>query len=134
LDRTSLVFNPMSASEVIQAVGGVLKSAAGQDGEDAYRRGQLLSAYSVCRHLAAEESARPELRSWFEDELEPILAARGEEWPRGAEPTEVGERLSTLMAALRAAGDAESRQTATALRGVLRDLSDREIDALAAAE
>ncbi len=124
------MFNPISAPEVILAIGGVLKAAAGQEAEDEYRRGQMLSAYSIARHLAAEETARPELRGWFADELGEILGADG---GRGWEldPAELGERLCELLAELRAADDEESRSTAAALRLALRQLCDREVAALA---
>jgi hypothetical protein len=121
----------MSAPEVILSVGGVLKAAAGRGADDDYRRGQMLSAYSICRHLAAEEAARPRLRSWFEAELEPILARRGE---AGAEGADLGTRLCVLMAELRASGDSDSEREAAVLRAALRGLCDREIEALAAAE
>jgi hypothetical protein len=128
------VFNPLSAPEVIQAVGGTLKGAAGGSVDDDYRRGQLLSAYSICRHLAAEEEARPAVRGWFDAAVAPVLAARGIEAPRGSGPAELGAFLGDLLAELRAAEDADSRRAAAELRRVLRGLCDREIEALAAAE
>lgn len=128
------MFNPLSAPEVIQAVGGTLRDAAGGSVDDDYRRGQLLSAYSICRHLAAEEEARPAVRGWFDGAIAPVLAARGIEAPRGAGPAELGAFLGDLLAELRAAEDADSRRAAAELRRVLRGLCDREIEALAAAE
>lgn len=129
------MFNPLSAPDVVRAVGGVLKAAAGGGPDDGYRRGQLLSAYSMTRHLAAEEEAAPALRTWFAAELEPILAGRGgAAWARDATVAELGERLCSLMEELRAAGDEESRRAAAALRAALRGLCEREIAALAEVE
>jgi hypothetical protein len=124
------VFNPISTPEVILAIGGVLKAAADEEAGDEYRRGQVLSAYSISRHLAAEETARPELRAWFADELKRILGeGHGGGW--AADPAELGERLCLLLDDLRGAEDAESRRSAAALRAALRQLCDREVAALA---
>lgn len=125
------MFNPISTSEVILAIGGVLKAAASQEAEDEYRRGQVLSAYSISRHLAAEETARPGLRAWFADELEQILGERAGGGWGAADPAELGERLCLALDELRTAEDPDSRRTAAALRGALRQLCDREVAALA---
>ncbi|MEZ5076815.1 MAG: hypothetical protein R2725_05170 [Solirubrobacterales bacterium] len=128
------MFNPLSAPDVTRAVGAVLKAAAEGGPDDEYRRGQLLSAYSMTRHLAAEEEAQPRLRSWFGAELEAILGpSEAAAWVREAEPAELGERLCELLAELRAAADPGSLRTAAALRALLRELCDREVAALAEA-
>jgi hypothetical protein len=127
------MFNPMSTAEVVRAVGGALEGVAEGGAEDGYRRGQVLSALSVCKLLAAEEDARADLAGWLEEATGPVLTARGEE-PLAAERGEaVAARLSTLMAELRAAGDEESRAVLAELRRILRELGDREIAALATA-
>lgn len=126
----------MSSPEVIRAVGEVLKGAAEQGAEDGYRRAQVLSAYSITRHLAAEESGRAPLAAWFGEELEAILGDRDLGGPALAaetDPAALGERLSRLLAELRAADDEDSRRTAAALRGALRELCDREVETLAGA-
>jgi hypothetical protein len=125
----------MSSPEVIRAVGEVLKAAAAQGAEDDYRRAQVLSAYSITRHLAAEESGRASLSAWFRAELETILGDRdgGSSLAAETDPAALGERLSRLLAELRAAGDEDSLRTAAALRAALRQLCDREVETLAAA-
>ena len=124
----------MSSPEVIRAVGEVLKGAAAQGAEDDYRRAQVLSAYSITRHLAAEEGGRAQLLAWFRAELETILGDRdGGGWDAETDAAALGERLSRLLAELRAAGDEDSHRTAAALRAALRELCDREVETLAAA-
>lgn len=123
----------MSTAEVVRAVGGVLEAAAAGGADDDYQRGQALSALSVCKHLAAEETARRELGVWLEGASAPILAGRGEEALDAARGEPAGERLATLMAELRAAGDEDSRRALRELRRVLHELCDREIAALATA-
>lgn len=130
------MFNPLSAPEVILAVGNTLKQAAGaEQPDDEYARSQLLSAYSVARHLAAEEAARPQLTRWFREALETELG--GDQRLTGAlaagREDELGKALCELLAELRSADDPASRSLAAAIRGLLRDLSDREVTALAGA-
>ncbi|HEY5334232.1 MAG TPA: hypothetical protein VIJ21_11860 [Solirubrobacterales bacterium] len=123
----------MSTAEVVRAVGGVLEAAAAGGADDGYQRGQTLSALSVCKHLAAEETARRELAGWLEEASGPILAGRREEALDASRSDLAGERLADLMAALRAAADEDSRRALRELRRVLHELCDREIAALATA-
>lgn len=124
----------MSSPEVIRAVGEVLKGAATAGAGDDYQRSQVLSAYSMTRHLAAEESGRAELTAAFGAELETILGDRdGGGWAAETDPAALGERLSRVLAELRAAGEEDSRRTATELRAALRRLCEREVENLAAA-
>jgi hypothetical protein len=123
----------MSTAEVVRAVGGVLEGVAEGGAEDAYRRSQVLSALSVCKLLAAEEAGRQELGEWLEEASAPVLAARGEAPLGTARAAAAGERISELMAELRAADDEESRRALRDLRRVLHELCDREIAALATA-
>jgi hypothetical protein len=134
LDRGAML-NPMSTAEVVRAVGAVLEaSAAGGGSDDDYRRGQTLSASSVCRHLAAEEAGRRELAEWLEAASAPLLTRCGAEPLSAARPEEAGERLASLMEELRGAEDEESREALVALRAVMHELCDREIAILAAAD
>jgi hypothetical protein len=128
------MLNPMSTAEVVRAVGAVLEASAAGGSDDGYRRGQVLSAFSVCRHLAAEEAGRRELAEWLEAASAPVLARLGEPPLSAADSEKAGERLAALMEDLRAADDEESREALTALRTVMRDLCAREIAILAAAE
>lgn len=127
------MFNPMSTAEVVRAVGGVLEASASEAADDGYRRGQVLSAFSVCRHLAAEDEGRRDLAEWLAAASAPIFAGRGEEPLSAAQPKEAGARLATSMAELRDAEDEGSRAALRDLRHVLRELCDREIAILAAA-
>lgn len=128
------MLNPMSTAEVVRAVGAVLEASAAGGAGDEYRRGQVLSAFSVCRHLAAEEAGRRELAEWLEEASAPILAARGEAPLAAAQSDEAGARLASLMDGLRAAEDEDSRRALADLRTVLHELCDREIAILAAAD
>jgi hypothetical protein len=123
----------MSTAEVVRAVGAVLEASAAGGSDDGYRRGQVLSAFSVCRHLAAEDGGRRELTEWLEATSAPILARLGEVALAAVRPEEAGERLASLMADLRAADDEGSRGALRELRRVLHELCDREIAILAAA-
>jgi hypothetical protein len=123
----------MSTAEVVRAVGGVLEASAAGGAEDGYRRGQVLSAFSICRNLAAEVEGRRELGEWLAEASAPIFAGRGEPALDPARPEEAGPRLATLMSELRAADDEPSRQALGELRGVLHELCDREIAILAEA-
>ncbi len=125
----------MSPSELILAIGRVLRAAADEEGPgDDYRRGQLLSAYSIARHLSAEEAARAELVQWFRTEAAGALEGAAEARARilaAREGTEIGEVLVDVLDAL---GDSEADQ---ALRGRLEqafvEMADREVAALARA-
>lgn len=124
----------MSTAEVVRAVGGVLEASAAGGAEDGYRRGQVLSAFSICRNLAAEVQGRRELGEWLAEASAPIFAAHGEAALDPARPEDAGPRLATLMAELRAVDDADwAHQALRELRAVLHQLCDREIAILAAA-
>lgn len=127
------MLNPMSTAEVVRAVGAVLEASAAGGSDDEYSRGQVLSAFSVCRHLAAEEEGRRGLAEWLEAASAEVLAARGEAPLSAAQSEEAGARLASLMEELRAADDEDSRRALAALRVVLRELCDREIAILVAA-
>jgi hypothetical protein len=128
------MLNPMSTAEVVRAVGAVLEASAAGGAEDGYSRGQTLSAFSVCRHLAAEEAGRRELAEWLEAASAPVLARLGETPLSAARPEEAGERLAALMEELRASGDEASRDALRDLRRVMHELCAREIAILAAAD
>ena len=134
------MFNPMEPHELILGVGRVLRAAADGGQDDEYRRSQLLSAYSVARHLAAEEAAATELLAWLSAALDEALA--GDERPlvrtardavaAATDGRMVGVALTPLLAGL-----GTGREDA-ALRGrvhrVLAEMADREVAALAGAQ
>jgi hypothetical protein len=139
------VFNPLSASEITLGVGQVLKQAASaEDPQDDYQRSQLLSAYSITRHLAAEQAAGDALLVWFRERLSaelreasaanpPPLAdleARAELIGACRDSTELGRQVSELLLALRQPGN-EAPPLIEAVHRLLRDLCDREVAALA---
>jgi hypothetical protein len=133
------VFNPMEPPALIQGLGQVLREAAAASGGDDYRRSQLLSAYSLSRHLAAEQIAAPDLVAWLRERLDAELAAAGSPAAAAARATlagsaepEVGTVLARLFGELGdAPADAELRRR---LHALLAELTDREVAVLAAAE
>ena len=65
------MFNSLRTEQLIAGIGAVGRAAATASGPpDEYARGQLLSAYSVSRLLAAEVSAEAELLAWLRGELD----------------------------------------------------------------
>lgn len=122
----------MSEVEVVRSLGVTLKDAAASPAINDFQRSQLLSAYSVTRHLAAEETARSALEADLREELETILADRPEYQPvLAADGALLGEELCRLLETLRRAKDDDSRQTLAAIRGALRHLCDHEVAGLA---
>lgn len=139
------MFNPLTPSDMMLAVGRVLKETAGAGGPaDEWRRGQLLSAYSVSRHLAAEVDAANELRSWFrasaaeiirdgglDGSLAGAVEAEGTRIAASDSNSEIGESMCAVMRELREAGTPEAEAVAGNLRGLMREMCDREVLALA---
>jgi hypothetical protein len=139
------MFNPLTPSEITLGVGQVLKQAASaEDPQDDYERSQLLSAYSITRHLAAEQAAGDTLLVWFRQRLSeelreasaadraPLadLQARAELIGGCQDGAELGSQVSQLLLALRQSGDA-AQPLIRAVHRLLRELCDREIAALA---
>ncbi len=125
------MFNPMSPSELILAIGRVLRAAADGDGPtDDYRRGQLLSAYSIARHLSAEEAARDRLVEWFQAEAAVALEAHPDTRAKilaARDGTEIGELLADLLESL----DADDEALHERLQPLFVGMADREVAALA---
>jgi hypothetical protein len=134
------MFNPMAPHELMIAVGRVLRAAAQPDaGDHEFQRSQLLSAYSVTRHLAAEQAASADLVAWLRAALtdaltgdEPSVTARAREAIAGARTgPEFGAAVGDLLDAL-GPGDADAALRRR-LHRVLAEMADREVDALARA-
>lgn len=132
------MFNALRTDELIAGMGTTMRAAAAAEGPaDEYARGQLLSAFSVSRLLAAEVRATPGLLAWLKGELDAALAASGsdhaisrEQIAQAADGNEVGDALVDLLAELRREGrDPELRHR---LHAVLREMAARELAALAA--
>ena len=149
------MFNALRTEQLIAGIGTTARSAAGASGPpDEYARGQLLSAYSVSRLLAAEVSAEAALLAWLRSELTDALAAAPEDPAAVAAATriaaagdalEIGDALVDLLADLRAREAEErvrsspriARQSANAqalrtrIHAILREMAGRELAALA---
>jgi hypothetical protein len=127
------VFNSLRTDQLIAGIGATARSAAGATGApDDYARGQLLSAYSVSRLLAAEVSGEAALLAWLRAELLDALgdnpaATKIEEARDGIE---IGGILVDLLAELRESG--EDPALRTRIHAILREMAGRELAALAA--
>lgn len=137
------MFNALRTDELIAGMGTTMRAAAAAEGPaDEYARGQLLSAFSISRLLAAEVRATPGLLAWLKGELDAALAASEHPAAAGgrervaaaADANEVGDVLVDLLAELRAGGrDGEGDQALRErLHAVLREMAARELAALAA--
>lgn len=135
------MFNPLSPSEVVAAIGGAAREAARGDqaGSD-YARGQLLSAYSTSRHLSVElASFGPEL-SGFAREIsasaahiddEPDLAAVVAGMESATDAGELGDATCLLLDYLRASDSEAAKDLRVRVQARLRALADREVELLA---
>lgn len=121
------MFNAMTNAEVVLAVGRVLREAASVDGTpDDYQRSQLLSAYSVARHLAAEEAEAASRLAWFREEAAEALPDRADALRATTDPARIGELVADALAERRASGE-----DAAPVHALLRELADLEVEALA---
>lgn len=127
------MFNALRTEQLIAGIGAVGRAAATASGPpDEYARGQLLSAYSVSRLLAAEVSAEAGLLAWLRGELLEALgdhpaAARVE---AAADAVEIGGILVDLLGELRQSG--EDPELRARIHTILRAMTERELVALAA--
>ena len=150
------MFNALRTEQLIAGIGATARTAAGAAGPpDEYGRGQLLSAYSVSRLLAAEVSAEAALLAWLRGELLDALATAPEDPAAAAavprieaatDGAEVGAALVDLLAELRARDTEERVRTSpriarssanapelrTRIHAILREMAQRELAALAA--
>jgi hypothetical protein len=133
------MFNWLRTDELIAGMGGTMRAAASADGPaDEYARGQLLSAFSISRLLAAEVRASAGLLAWLKGSLDealaasedPAAAAARERVAAATDANTVGDALVELLAELRE-GDRDPELRAR-IHGVLREMATRELAALAA--
>lgn len=140
------MFNPLTPAEVVSAIGRAARDAA-RGGEEAseFSRGQLLSAYSLSRHLTVELDAYgPELEAFAADvagwtaalpeaagggEALRALAARLE---ATADARELGTLTCELLDRLRVDESNTARELRARIQGRLRGVADREVELLAA--
>ena len=122
------MFNALRTEQLIAGIGTTARSAAGASGPpDEYARGQLLSAYSVSRLLAAEVSAEAALLAWLRGELLEALGDKPEATKVEAAPdaVEIGGILVDLLAELRQSG--EDPELRTRIHAILREMAGREL-------
>ena len=127
-----LMFNPLTPSEMVAAIGLAARTTARGDGElDEFDRGQLMSAYSATRHLAIEiESFAGELSARCAAIADAVDAASRRGRRRRATPARRCD-AAELGALPRNAGapDAPAPRSATLL-GHCRSCRDRGLVAL----
>lgn len=138
------MFNPMTPSEVVTALGRAAR-VAGRSHEPPsdFSRGQLMSAYSASRHLAVELAEfGPELRA-FADEVaerfqaasvvanQPRFAGWAAELRRRNDASSIGDIIAAALEELCDAESPEAVALRTDIRGAVRALSDREVTLLA---
>ena len=123
------MFNALRTEQLIAGIGAVGRAAAAASGPpDEYARGQLLSAYSVSRLLAAEVSAEAELLAWLRGEL---LDALGRQCRRrrrieaAPDAVAIGGVLVDLLAEFRQSG--EDPELRTRIHAILREMAEREL-------
>jgi hypothetical protein len=148
------VFNSLRTDQLIAGIGATARTAAGATGPpDDYARGQLLSAYSVSRLLAAEVSGEAALLAWLRGELldalaeapdDPVAAAAASRIEAATDGNEIGGALVDLLADLRtrvrtspdylreSANAAEGEGLRARIHAILREMAGRELAALAA--
>ena len=127
------MFNSLRTDQLIAGIGATARTAAGATGPpDDYARGQLLSAYSVSRLLAAEVSGEAALLAWLRSELLDALGDNAVATKIEAAPDaiEIGGILVDLLAQLRESG--EDPELRTRIHAILREMAERELAALAA--
>lgn len=130
------MFNPLTPSEMVAAIGLAARTTARGDGAlDEFDRGQLMSAYSASRHLAIEIAS-------FSGELSARCAATADAASRedslrelagrvrGARDAETaGEAIASLLERCRSRP--ELSDVRASIRRELRALCDAEVTLLA---
>jgi hypothetical protein len=144
------MFNPLSASTMVTAIGRAARAAAaGDEPLTPFERGQLMSAYSATRHLAVELDAFPsELRSTADeiaaavertlpqlgdDPDARVLEAYARRLGLAAGAAEVGAAIADLLALCRTHRAEPWTSLRAQVRRCLRALCDREVELLATA-
>lgn len=139
------MFNPLTPETLITAIGNAAADAARADGPASdFTRGQLLSAYSISRHLAAETAALPRLVEIAKETLAPVFEATPRELDchqalaehsrrilQSTDPREIGTLASAAIAALREERDPTAERLLARARTALRELSLTEVELLA---
>lgn len=118
------MFDPLTPAQLAGLLSGLLRESAGWDRPlEPFQVGQLKSASSIGRYLAAELAHGPDTLREFQAALVGTLDA---EVP--ADVAALGAYLADLLARLRAEGGHD--RLVADLRALLRDLTNAEIDIL----
>lgn len=122
------MFNPLTPARLVGILSTVLRDSAGWDRPlEPFQTGQLKSASSIGRFAAAEIAhSGPVLRD-FRAALHDVVP----DAPLDADVAELGEFLCGRLAELRDhPGGHENDELRTTLHGLLRDLTDAELEIL----
>jgi hypothetical protein len=140
------VFNPMTTSEMVSAVGRAAREAARAGGASSeFSRGQLMSAFSASRHLSVELAHFPaELRTFATSVAHDLghaeavsraqeLATLASELTSATDAPRIGDLVSAALDLVRDDPAPAARSLRASLHRALRALSDREVGLLAEA-
>ena len=139
------MFSPLTPAEVVTAVGRAARDAARSDEPASeFSRGQLMSAFSVSRHLGVEIAAfGPELRSFADTVADALRASSGAvmrgdapeatagELAKAADAHRIGNLVATALDDLRDDPSPAATALRARLHAALRGLADREVELLA---
>lgn len=134
------MINPLTPAEVVGAIGRAARDAAASEGPlDDFARGQLKSAYSGSRHLAAEVATfAPELRSFGGGVADAVVAAARPDLEElagaigaTADPYALGPAVCDLLDRLREDPSPAAVALRAEVRTALRALCDREVELMA---
>jgi hypothetical protein len=138
------MFNQFTPAEVVFIIGQtLLRSARRTEDLDAFSKGQLFSAASTCRHLSVEIQMYPlELRKFSHDVASAINAGIPDqneataklvkELSGAIDSITVGRCTAELLEILNVQNSQASREARVAIRSMMKNLTLREVDLLAA--
>ncbi len=128
------MFNSLRTDQLIAGIGATARTAAGATGApDDYARGQLLSAYSVSRLLAAEVSGEAALLAWLRAELSRRARRQpGRDEDRGRPRRHRDRRGPRRPPAPNCGRAGRTPELRTRIHAILREMAGRELAALAA--
>lgn len=125
------MFNQLTATETVAAMGCTARDAARKGELGEFGRGQLMSAYSASRHLSVELSS-------FEPELHAYTVAVAAVAPAAgldgcSDAGRAGDLTCALLDTLRGHDSPAAVELRGAIHTALRELVDREVALLAEA-
>lgn len=133
--RSTRVFNPLSAGELVSALGVPLRETAGREGTNSpFERAQLFAGSTVAKYLTAELEHGAEVVAWLSDALAVELERAGIVEPAAqALMSRNIHDLAEVFGALFADRDDRVVALRPRLHALLRELSDREMEVLSRA-